>query len=71
MTQDKNRGCSDDPKDGGEGSSEPEEWDTAHQKNVRNAFVPVKAKILPNNKKTSIKVLLPVTTGQYNEGSPG
>jgi len=45
MTQDKNCRCADDPKDGGEGSSEPEEWDTAHQRNVRIAFVPVKVNI--------------------------
>ena len=63
MPQDKNCRCTDDPKDSGEGSGEPEEWDTAYQKNVRTAFVPQEGKILPNNKKTSIKVFLPVASG--------
>lgn len=71
VPQDKEGRRADDPKDGGEGSGEPEKWNTAHQKNVRTAFVPVKTKIVPNKKKTSVKVLLPVASGQYIEGSPG
>jgi len=35
VPQDKNRRCADDPEDGGKGSGEPHEWDTAHQKIVR------------------------------------
>jgi len=51
MPQDKNGRCADDPEDGGEGSGEPEEWDTARQKIVRNAIVLVKAKHYPITKR--------------------
>lgn len=38
---------------------------------VRNGFVLVRAKTLPNNKKTGIEVLLSVVSCQYVEASQG